>query len=1557
MRIEQYFLMTNYSLLEVILNCDSPSPTRIVDGDVQIIAPTTAEQRLAKKNELKAKGTLLMALPDKHQLKFNIHKDAKTLMEAIEKRFGSNKETKKVQKTLHKQQYENFSGTSSESLDQIHDRLQKLISQLDILDETISQEDINLKFLRSLPSDQNTQNIAFVSSNNTDNTNKSVSAIPSVSAASSKAIVSTLLNVDSLSDAVIYSFFASQSNSPQLHNEDLKQIDPDDLGEMDLKWQMVMHTMRARRFLKRTGRNLGANGTDTIGFDMSKFECYNCHKRGHFAREYRSPRDNKNKDTPRSTVPVEAHQVLQDQIMSHESDNSVPKSPKNDRYKTGEGHHVVPPPYTGTFMPLKPDLFFNDAPTISESVANVFNVKSSTNKPSKDMSKPLRPDAPIVEDWVSNSKDETEIEFVPKQKEPSFVLTFKHVKTPREFVKKVKHPKQAENLRTNNQKSRDFKELNGGYVAFGENPKGGKIPGKDTECVILYSDYKLPNENQVLLRVPRENNMYNVDLNNVVPSGDLTCLFAKATLDESNLWHKRLEHINFKTINKLVKGNLVRGLPSKIFENRHTCVACQKGKQHKASWIGPKWLFDFDTLTMSMNYQPVVAGNQPNDNACIKENLNVGKVRKETVSAQQYVLVPLWSTGLQDPQNTDDDAAFDVKENKNDAYVSANGSDKTDNKKHGEKAKRDDRGKSYVDSPTGVKDLRAEFEEFSFNSTNRVNAVSAPVTAAGPNSTNITNSFNTVSPSDTAVSLNIGIARKSSFVDPSKYLDDLDMPKLEDIVYLDDEEDVGAGADLSNLKTNISVSPILTTRVHKDHPVTQIIGDLTSAPQTRSMTRMVKEKGGLHQINDEDFHTYLPKGKRAIGSKWVFKNKKDERGIVIRNKARIVTQGHTQEEGIDYNEVFALVARIKAIWLFLSYACFMGFKVYQMDVKSAFLYGTIKEEVYVCQPLGFEDLDYPDQVYKVVKALYGLHHAPRAWSMIGSSMYRTLSRPDIMFVVCACARFQVTAKVSHLHAVKRIFRYLKGKPHLGLWYPEDSPFNLVAYFDSDYVRASLDRKSTTGGCQFLAVVLKFMDSKSVAGLWGEKSSMKLLEWNLHVHNYFKCWSNTTPQIVINSPCLTDIKNRLFQSKCKELASLKQTTLGKDTSNSFMAGGLPKTKCKKVVVSEDVVRRDLHLDDADGVECLPNEEIFADLARMGYKKPPPKLTFYKVMVRNVDSPSKFLMYPHFIQVVINNQVDDLTSHNTRYTSPALTQKVFANMRRVGKEPVEVPNAPAPPSPINAPSPTSQDLTPTHHASPPQEQPSSPHDSTISLLNTLMETCASLSHKVAEFQHDKHTQALKILKLKKKVKKLEKKKRSKHLGLKRVRKEVVTMDAEPQGRIDQEEVNVASKGVSAAKPTVFDDEESDVVDQVQESHLDNIRKYQSLKKKPVFIAQAKKNMIIYLKNMDGYKMEHFRGMTYDKVRPIFEREYKKVQTLFKPDKDVEEHKKKIVAKETLLQESFKKLKAVEVSGSESTQEKPSNDPKKMSDEDVQNMLEIVPVSEFKVEALQVKYLIID
>ncbi|GJW77512.1 putative ribonuclease H-like domain-containing protein [Tanacetum coccineum] len=373
-----------------------------------------------------------------------------------------------------------------------------------------------------------------------------------------------------------------------------------------------------------------------------------------------------------------------------------------------------------------------------------------------------------------------------------------------------------------------------------------------------------------------------------------------------------------------------------------------------------------------------------------------------------------------------------------------------------------------------------------------------------------------------------------------------------------DDEDVGAEADLNNLETTMNVSHIPTTRIDKDHPKDQIIRDFNSAIQTRRMTKISDEHAMVCYINKQrrtnhkDYQNCLfacflsqMEPKKVIQAledpSWIeamqeellqFQlQKKDERGIVVRNKARLVAQGYTQEEGIDYDEVFAPVARIEAIRLFLAYASFMGFIVYQMDVKSAFLYGTIEEEVYVCQPPGFEDPQFPDKVYKdkgdillvhvyvddiifgstkksLCDEFEGLMHKRFQMSSMGeltfflglqvqqkkdgifisqdkyvadilkkfdfatvktASTHKELTRhwPDIMFAVCACARFQVTPKMSHLHAVKRIFRYLKGQPKLGLWYPRDSPFDLEAFSDSDYAGASLDRKSTTGGCQFL----------------------------------------------------------------------------------------------------------------------------------------------------------------------------------------------------------------------------------------------------------------------------------------------------------------------------------------------------------------------------------------------------------------------------------------------------------------------------------------------------------
>nr|GEW69051.1 ribonuclease H-like domain-containing protein [Tanacetum cinerariifolium] len=281
------------------------------------IVPTTAEEKAQRRLELKAKSTLLMGISNEHQLKFNSIKDAKSLLQAVEKRFRGNAATKKTQRNLLKQQYESFTASSSEKFLRslspewnTHTIVWRNKPEID----TLSLDDLynNLKIYEpevkgTSSSKTNTQNVAFVSSNSTNNINGAVNTAHGVTTASTQATAINSTTIDNLSDAVICTLFASQLNSPQLDNEDLQQIHPDDLEEMDLRWQMYMLTMRARRFLKNTGRKFSMNGTETIGFDKSNVKCYNYHKKRHFAKECRTLRsqDTNHKESTSWTVPME----------------------------------------------------------------------------------------------------------------------------------------------------------------------------------------------------------------------------------------------------------------------------------------------------------------------------------------------------------------------------------------------------------------------------------------------------------------------------------------------------------------------------------------------------------------------------------------------------------------------------------------------------------------------------------------------------------------------------------------------------------------------------------------------------------------------------------------------------------------------------------------------------------------------------------------------------------------------------------------------------------------------------------------------------------------------------------------------------------------------------------------------------------------------------------------------------------------------------------------------------------------------------------------------------
>nr|GEW53634.1 hypothetical protein [Tanacetum cinerariifolium] len=417
-------------------------------------------------------------------------------------------------------------------------------------------------------------------------------------------------------------------------------------------------------------------------------------------------------------------------------------------------------------------------------------------------------------------------------------------------------------------------------------------------------------------------------------------------------------------------------------------------------------------------------------------------------------------------------------------------------------------------------------------------------------------------------------------------------------------------ANLSNIETSIPVSPTPTFRIHKDHLKSQIIGPVDTHVQTRHKSKEMEEQRV-----------------RPIGIKWVLKNKKDERGIIIRNKVRLVAQEYTQEEGIDYEEVFAPVARIEAIRLFLAYASFMGIIVYRIDVKSAFLYGTIDEEVYVMQPSRFQDPEFLDRVYKVEKAMYGIHQAPRAWydtlskefealmndkfqmsaideltfflglqviqkkdgiflsqdkyvgdilkkfrysdvrSMIGSLMYLTASRQDIMFAVCACARHQVTPKKCHLNVVKRNFRYLKDIPSWDYGILKNLP---LTWWHIQIV---------------IMVVLHKIESQllEVVSFWEKDSEQRTHEF-MHVYLGF----------------------------ASVYAWIGIETTNQETKILTAVDGKPRT------ISESSLRRHLKLNDEERISSLPDAELFENLSLMGYNILPNQRRYTRRAIRIAQS---------------------------------------------------------------------------------------------------------------------------------------------------------------------------------------------------------------------------------------------------------------------------------------------------------------------------------------------------
>ncbi|GJS96351.1 putative ribonuclease H-like domain-containing protein [Tanacetum coccineum] len=1057
--------------------------------------------------------SLLMALPNEHQLTFNQYVDAQSMFAAIKARFGGNEATKRTQKALLKQQYENFNASSSEFTGFIFNRLQKLVSRLAILGVVTPPEDLNVKFLRSLPSEfkrstgaiNDEKNLAFLTTTGASSINNINTVNPEVSTGTTKVnTASTETSTASFSDATVYAFLSTQPQGSQL-------------------------SMRARKFYQRTGRKIIIDGSSTAGYDKSKVECFNS----------MCAFDGAGFDwVDMAEVEFKAIWLLwHSQILRPTSlDLSYSgleefKQPEVNEY--GPRDSSVKPTTEKDWK----EKFFCPANQVREEEPK----KARENN-----------DAPIIEDWVSD--DEDDVEPIPKVEKKTVIPTatkkeFVKLETPvrrsvscpnvhkhmvpravlmKTGLKTVNNARPVNTVRSvntarpfstarsfNTSNSQlndkgfvdsgcsrhmsgniahlsDFKDFDRGYVTFGGGANGGRITGK----------------------------------------------VAKATSEESMLWHRRLGHVNFKNINKLVKENLVENLVDK----KVNIIRSDNGTEFKNK-----------VMDDSVGKKEWVLIVKPHNKTPYElfRGIKLAICFMKPFRCHVTILNTLDKLGKFDGKS---DEGFFV------GYSLSSKAFRVYNIRT--RKVQENLHIGFLENKPMIEGNGIQgFSESSTSSQQDQDWIAMPIWKDA-----------------------------SYFGDASPNI--VDDAQIEDKDELHDEVDATEEShDGSNLQNNVNTATPealvgLSSAFEDSHMEDQEI-ELGNIPQSyeeepKRISQALRDPAWVEAMQEELLQfklqkvwilVDLPKGHRAIGTKWVYRNKKDERGIVIRNKARLVAQGHTQEEGIDYDEVFAPVARIEAIRIFLAYASYMGFMVYQMDVKSALPY---------------------------VKALYGLHQAPRAWydtlatyllsngfqrgqidqtlfikrhkghillvqiyvddiifgstkkelcdefeklmkdkfqmssmgeltfflglqvqqkqngifisqdkyvheilkkfnysdvksastptdlekplvqdgdaadvdehlyrSMIGSLMYLTASRPDIMFAVCACARFQVSPKTSHLLAVKRIFRYLKGKPSLGLWYSKDSPLELVAYTDSDYAGATQDRKSTTGGCQFL----------------------------------------------------------------------------------------------------------------------------------------------------------------------------------------------------------------------------------------------------------------------------------------------------------------------------------------------------------------------------------------------------------------------------------------------------------------------------------------------------------
>nr|GEU32013.1 hypothetical protein [Tanacetum cinerariifolium] len=1162
-QIQKYLQHEHYALWEVIEIRDSyevPASTANTTTTDTTSCETgkksgrtvtlIAKDMQKKKIDLKARTTLLLSLLDDHQLQFT---------------------------------------EGSETLEQTFNRLQVIVGQLYFMDVEIKQDDLNQKFLTSLAPEWLMHTIVWRNRSDLD----------------------TMSLDDLYNHLKVYEFEVHKKSEPNSENmafislakhssgnEDgntacvptaSTNIDEDDMEEIDIKWNMALLSIRVDKFWKKTWKKISIQGLDVTGFDKLKVECFNYHKMGHFARESRAPRsqDRERRDNYRQgskakdqalkalmaidRVGWDWTQVESRLVEYKEREVKYYEKIRTLEFRTESNNEYI------EILKKKLETLKQEKEGVDGKLAGLLTAskdldnliesqRADKNKEGLGYSVVPPPPAQIysspkndlswtglprfVDDTVtyysrasptmeSTSSDD-------QNRNPSVSETVASPITPKPFIKFVKPKDSQSKSKTNETETPKKPQVKNFPTANRKSPTASrKFPAGSTKCSTADMGMK------------GEAGTYPTSLimNHLMED---MCLLVKedARLLENEL--SKLDETSGILKKFITEIKNLKDLKVKIIRRNGTLIEAARTMLADAKLPVTFWAEVVNTACYVQNR--VLVNKFHNKTPYELFNGRSPAIRFiKPFGCHVMILNTLEKLGK-------------FKAKGDEGYFIGGNTHPT--------------ATSTIPSADQVKTLIVE---------SPIPNASSPVPTAC-----FTDSQE---PSSETRLISKRVANQEET--PSLYNILTLINRFEDIlgVTTNLEESNGVKADVSNMETTITASPTPTLGVHRDHPKKP--KKISDALQDPSWVEAMQEE--LLQIKIQKVWTLVdcPKGVRPIGTKWVLKNKKDERGIVIRNKARLVAQGHTHKEGIDYDEVFAPVIRIKAIGLFLAYASFMGFTVYQMDVKYAFLYGTIDEEVYVMQPPRFQDPEYPNRVYKVEKDMYGLHQAPRAW-------YGTL----LKYLLTNGFQRDVRSSNTPMDKenpwrkdVKRIFQYLKGHPKLGLWYLKDSPFDLVAYSDSDFSGATRDRKSTTRGCQFLGRRLIAWQCKkqtiiatstTKAEYVAAASCCGQVLWiQNQLLDYGDCFEKKLINVdhTHNDENVADLLTKPFDAGRFQYLVFWSTarieTTKEGTKILATVDGILRT------ITESSLRRNLKLQDEEGISSLPDTKLFENLTLMGY----------------------------------------------------------------------------------------------------------------------------------------------------------------------------------------------------------------------------------------------------------------------------------------------------------------------------------------------------------------------